>query len=172
MPKPARPRTAFEIAARPFGLVAAALLVFLMVHTTVAVLARQLLGHSMMSLVEVSEFVLIGLIFIALPGALMRDENIVVDVIDNLVPKKVSRFLYLLGLVLTLTFLGIAAYAMIEPATLKYQRDQYTMVMEIDRFYYWIPILFGFYLAILGTFWLLIHRLRGGGAPVGPRELE
>jgi TRAP-type C4-dicarboxylate transport system permease small subunit len=164
--------TAFEFAARPFGLAAAALLVFLMVHTTVAVLARQLMNYSMLSLVEVSELVLIGIIFFSMPGAFIRDENIVVDVIDNLVPKKVSHGLYILGLVMTLVFLVVTAYAMIEPAMLKYNRDQYTMVMEIDRFIYWIPILFGFYLAILGTIWLLVHRLRGGGAPVVRRDMD
>jgi len=93
-------------------------------------------------------------------------------VIDNLVPKKVSHGLYILGLVMTLVFLVVTAYAMIEPAMLKYNRDQYTMVMEIDRFIYWIPILFGFYLAILGTIWLLVHRLRGGGAPVVRRDMD
>jgi TRAP-type C4-dicarboxylate transport system permease small subunit len=164
--------TAFEFAARPFGLAAAALLVFLMVHTTVAVLARQLMNYSMLSLVEVSELVLIGIIFFSMPGAFIRDENIVVDVIDNLVPKKVLHGLYILGLVMTLVFLVVTAYAMIEPAMLKYNRDQYTMVMEIDRFIYWIPILFGFYLAILGTIWLLVHRLRGGGAPVVRRDMD
>lgn len=167
-----KPSTAFEFAARPFGLAAAVLLVFLMVHTTVAVLARQLMNYSMLSLVEVSELVLIGIIFFAMPGAFIRDENIVVDVIDNLVPKKVSQGLYMLGLVMTLVFLVVTAYAMIEPAMLNYNRNQYTMVMEIDRFIHWIPILFGFYLAILGTIWLLVHRLRGGGAPVIRRDME
>jgi TRAP-type C4-dicarboxylate transport system permease small subunit len=62
--------TAFEFAARPFGLAAAALLVFLMVHTTVAVLARQLMNYSMLSLVEVSELVLIGIIFFPCPALL------------------------------------------------------------------------------------------------------
>jgi TRAP-type C4-dicarboxylate transport system permease small subunit len=162
----------FERAARPFGLAAAALLVFLMVHTTVAVLGRQLLNYSMLSLVEVSGLVLMGIIFFAMPGVFIRDDNIVVDVIDNIVPKKVSHALYILGLVMTLVFLCVAAYSMVEPAMGKFHRGQTTMVMEIDRFFYWVPILFGFYLAIAGTVWLLLHRLGGGGAPVLPPEIE
>ena len=39
-------------------------------------------------------------------------------------------------------------------------------------FYHWIPILFGFYVGIVGTGWLLVHRLRGGEAPVAPRGIE
>jgi TRAP-type C4-dicarboxylate transport system permease small subunit len=167
-----RRATIFERAARPFGLVAAALLVFLMVHTTIAVLGRQLMNYAMLSLVEVSGLVLMGIIFFAMPGVFIRDDNIVVDVIDNVVPEKVSRGLYILGLVMTLVFLSVAAFAMIEPAMGKFYRNQTTMVMEIDRFYYWIPILFGFYLAIAGTVWLLIHRLRGGGAPVPPPQSD
>lgn len=164
--------TPFERAARPFGLAAAALLVFIMVHTTVAVVARQFFGLSILSLVEYSELALLGVVFVAMPGAFLRDEHIVVDVIDHLVPKRVSHFLYTLGLVLTLLFLMAAAYAMIEPAVLKYNRTQYTMVMQIDRFYHWLPILFGFYAAIAATIWVLIHRLRSGGPAATPRGIE
>lgn len=165
-------RTPFEAAARPFGLAAAALLVFLMVMTTVAVLGRQLLNLPVLGLVEISEITLVGIIFISMPAAFLRDENIVVDVIDQLVPKRVSHGLYLLGLVLTVVFLAVTAYAMIEPAMEKYDSSETTMALEIDRFYHWIPILFGFYVAVAGTLWLLIHRLRGGGSPVPPRAIE
>ena len=167
-----RKLTPFEWAARPFGIVAAALLVFMMVHTVVAVVLRQFFGFAMLSLVEYSELVLMGVIFIAIPGALLRDDVIVVDVIDNLVPRKVSHALYLIGLLLTLAFVTVSAIAMIEPAMFKFHRTQYTMVMEIPRWYHWVPILFGFYVSIPCVAWLLIHRLRGGEAPVPPREIE
>jgi TRAP-type C4-dicarboxylate transport system permease small subunit len=164
--------TSFETAARPFGLAAAAMLVFLMLFTTYAVLGRQLFDLAVLGVVELSELVLVALIFIALPGAFLRDENIVVDVIDQVVSKRASRVLYLFGLALTVVFLAATAIAMIEPAMLKYRGTQYTMVLEIDRFYHWMPILFGMFVSIAAAGWLFVHRLRGGGPPVPPREIE
>jgi TRAP-type C4-dicarboxylate transport system permease small subunit len=169
---PERPKTPFERAARPFGLAAAALLVFMMMLTVVAVLAREFLDYSMLSLVEWSEFALLGVIFIALPGVFLRDEHIVVDIIDQLVSARCTNVLYLIGLLLGIAFLVGAAYAMIEPTLDKYHSNQHTLVMEINRFYHWIPILFGIYISILAAVWLFVHRLRGGGAAVPSHEFD
>jgi TRAP-type C4-dicarboxylate transport system permease small subunit len=134
----------------------------MMLLTTVAVLMRQLFDAPLLGLVELSEFALVGCIFIAMPGVFLRDENIVVDVIDHVVPPRVTYILRVIGLVLTLIFLGWSAIAMIEPAAVKFSRGQTTLVLEIDKFYFWVPILFGFYLSAAATLWQLAYRLRRG----------
>jgi TRAP-type C4-dicarboxylate transport system permease small subunit len=162
------PEARFKQAARPFGLVAALILVF-----TVAVLSRQLFNAPLLGLVELSEFALVACIFVAMPGVFLRDENIVVDVIDHVVPRRFTHVLRMFGLILTLAFLGCSAITMIEPAAAKFSRGQTTLVLEIDLFYFWIPILFGFYLASASTLWLIVHRLIKGypsnPPPSGPQ---
>jgi len=155
----------FNEAARPFGLVAALVLVFMMLLTVVAVLSRQLFNTPVLGLIELSELALVTCIFVAMPGVFLRDENIVVDVIDHLVSRRVRHLLRMFGLVLTLAFLGFTAIAMIVPARTMFNRDQYTLVLEIELYYFWIPILFGFYLAAIATLWLIVHRLIHGGPP-------
>jgi TRAP-type C4-dicarboxylate transport system permease small subunit len=152
------PEARFKQAARPFGLVAALILVFMMLLTTVAVLSRQLFNAPLLGLVELSEFALVACIFVAMPGVFLRDENIVVDVIDHVVPRRFTHVLRMFGLILTLAFLGCSAITMIEPAAAKFSRGQTTLVLEIDLFYFWIPILFGFYLASASTLWLIRRR--------------
>jgi TRAP-type C4-dicarboxylate transport system permease small subunit len=152
----------FKRAATPFGLAAALILVFMMLLTTVAVSARQLFDAHLLGLVEISELALVACIFVAMPGAFLRDENIVVDVIDHVVPRRVTHVLRMFGLALTLAFMGLSAITMIEPASVKFNRGQTTLVLEIDLFYFWVPILFGFYLAAAATLWLLVHRLIRG----------
>jgi hypothetical protein len=71
----------------------------------------------------------------------------------------------MLGLVLALAFLGFTAVTMIEPAWAMFSRDRYTLVLELDLYYFWIPILFGFFLASAATLWLIVHRLIHGGPP-------
>jgi TRAP-type C4-dicarboxylate transport system permease small subunit len=164
--------TALHKAARPLGLAAAALLVFMMLHTTWSVVVRQVMDVSILSLVEYSELVLMWIIFLAIPGSLLRDETIVVDVIDSIVPKRVSHVLYIVGLVLTLAFLIASGIAILDPAMVMYDRHQYTIVMEIDRFQHWIPILFGFYCSILAVAWLLIRRWRRGESHAALKPIE
>jgi TRAP-type C4-dicarboxylate transport system permease small subunit len=135
----------------------------MMLLTAEAVLARQLFNAPLLGLVELSEYALVACIFIAMPGVFLRDENIVVDVVDHVVPRRLSHALRMFGLVLTLAFLGFTAITMIEPAWIKFKRNQTTLVLEIDLFYFWIPILFGFYLSAAATLWLFVHRLAKGG---------
>ena len=137
----------------------------MMLLTVVAVLSRQLFDVPLLGLVELSELALVACIFVAMPGAFLRDENIVVDVVDHLVPRHVTHMLRMFGLVLTLAFLGFTAITMIEPAWTMFNRDRYTLVLEIDLYYFWIPILFGFFLASVATLWLIVHRLIHGGPP-------
>jgi TRAP-type C4-dicarboxylate transport system permease small subunit len=158
----------FRRVARPFGLVAALILVFMMLLTTVAVLSRQLFNAPLLGLVDLSELALVACIFVAMPAAFLRDDNIVVDVVDHLVSPRILHGLRMFGLVLTLAFLGFTAITMIEPAWKMFNRDRYTLVLEIDLYYFWIPILFGFYLASGATVWLLVHRLINGSPPVTP----
>jgi TRAP-type C4-dicarboxylate transport system permease small subunit len=155
----------FQQAARPFGLVAALILVFMMLLTVVAVLSRQLFDAPLLGLVDLSELALVACIFVAMPGVFLRDENIVVDVVDHVVPRRVTHVLRMFGLVLTLAFLGFTAITMIEPARTMFNRDRYTLVLEIDLSYFWVPILFGFFLASAATLWLIVHRLIHGGPP-------
>ena len=162
----------FEKAARPFGLAAAAVLVFMMLLTTVSVVVRQLFGLSMYGTVELAELALVLLIFLALPGVFMRDEHIVVDLIDHLVPKRLTRALHLIGLAITLVFLIVTLYTMIDPFLYAIERPRHTMTMQIDRVYHWLPILFGFAGAIIATVWLLVHLARGGERPLSPPPAE
>jgi hypothetical protein len=45
------------------------------------------------------------------------------------------------------------------------------LVLELDLYYFWIPILFGFFLASAATLWLIVHRLiHGDPADISPSD--
>ena len=144
----------------------------MMLLTTVAVLSRQLFNAPLLGLVELSEFALVTCIFVAMPGVFLRDENIVVDVVDHLVPRAGHAHS---ADVRPDADPGVSwalpPITMIKPAWLKFNREQTTLVLEIDLFYFWIPILFGFYLASAATLWLIVHRLINGSPPVRRRPV-
>ena len=151
-----------ERAARPFGLAAALVLIFMMLFTTVAVVMRQLLGINVLGVVDVMELALIGLVYIAMPGVFLRDDNVTVDVIDHALSRKARVALRLLGLVLALVFLSMMIVHMIPQAMDKWQHGEVTMTLSINRFIHWTPIIFGFAMSIAATVWVMTHYLRYG----------
>jgi TRAP-type C4-dicarboxylate transport system permease small subunit len=108
------------------------------------------------------ELALLAMIYVAMPGVFLRDENITVDVIDQVISRKLRIVLRTLGLVLSLAFLMIMMVQMLPQAMDKWQYSEVTMTLEINRFVHWTPIIFGFALSIVGTAWVLIYYLRYG----------
>lgn len=155
-------RSPLQTAARPFGYVAALVLVFMMLFTTAAVVMRQFFDTPILGVVDVMELSLVGLIFIAMPGVFLRDENVTVDVIDQVVPRSVRVTLRLVGLVLTLCFLVVVMSEMMEPALDKLTDGEVTMTLSINRFVHWVPIIFGFVLSIVATIWVFFYYIRNG----------
>jgi TRAP-type transport system small permease protein len=148
--------------ARPFGLASALILAFMMLFTTVAVAMRQFFNSPVLGVVDVMELSLVGLIFIAMPGVFLRDDNVTVDVIDQLVSRRVRVALRLIGLVLALSFLVMMMVQMTPQAMDKWKYSEVTMTLSIHRFIHWVPIIFGFGMSIVATAWVLVCYLRYG----------
>jgi len=155
-------RNTLERAARLFGFAAALILIFMMLFTTVAVFMRQVFNAPVLGVVDVMELALIGLIFVAMPGVFLRDDNVTVDVIDQVVPRKVRVALRLLGLIVSLGFLVMMMVQMLPQAADKWNHGEVTMTLSINRFVHWVPIIFGFGMSIVGTAWVLVHYFRHG----------
>ena len=156
-----------QSAARPFGLAAALVLAFMMLFTTYAVLSRQLFDAPVLGVVDVMELALVACIFIGLPGVFLRDEHVTVDVIDSLIPRRWRVRLRLIALVITLVCLILMMTEMIQPAMEKLDTGEATMTLGINRFWHWVPIIFGFAMSTLGTAWVLYLYIRHG-APKDP----
>ena len=155
-------RSILQRAARPFGLVAAVVLIFMMRFTTAAVTLRQLFNTPVLGVVDVMELSLLALIYIAMPGVVLRDDNVTVDVIDHVLSRKARIALRVIGLVLALVFLSMMIVTMLPQAMDKYQFNEVTMTLGINRFIHWTPIIFGFALSIVGTVLVLFYYLRYG----------
>jgi TRAP-type C4-dicarboxylate transport system permease small subunit len=105
---------------------------------------------------------LLGLIYVAMPGVFLRDDNVTVDVIDHMLSRRARVALRALGLVLALVFLAMMMVNMLPQALDKWQFNEVTMTLGINRFIHWTPIIFGFALSIVGTAWVLFHYVKHG----------
>lgn len=148
-------------AARPFGWVAVAALVFMMMLTTVAVLLRALFGIEVFGIVDMMEMALAVCIFVALPGVFLRDEHITIGLVDSLRSTRLTFALQLIGLILALVFVVVTLVEIVPPALDKHRYNEGTMTLQLPRWWQAIPIAVGFAcsaVAIVAVAWRLIRR--------------
>ena len=133
-----------RIAAAVFGYLAAFFLAAMMLLTVADVLLRT--------------------IFLALPAVFLRDEHLVVDVIDHFTRPAVVRMLDLAGAVISLAVLVVMAWQMVPLARLMHEFGDVTSDLSIPRIYYWIPVLLGVVASALATFAFIVRWRRGGSS--------
>ena len=140
-----------------FGGAAAVCIAAMMLLTVADVALRTFFNRPLHGTFELIELLLAGAFFFALPAAFLRDEHIVVDVIDARAPKAVSMLKRVAGaiafvLLFVLTWQGArAAYD-------TWSFGDVTMDLSLPRILYWIPVLAGFACATLAAAWRLVRR--------------
>tara|TARA_R110000787_G_scaffold8897_4_gene30838 strand:+ start:332 stop:838 length:507 start_codon:yes stop_codon:yes gene_type:complete len=165
------PATPLDRAARALALAAALCVAFMMLFTSLSVTLRYVTGWTGENDVDIMVLAFAASFFIALPAVTLRDEHVAVDLIDSLVGAGTRKCLRWFGLLLTVGFLGISFFEAIQPALDKLAFGERAMSLDINRFWFWLPLLVGLALAALGGVLLGIQwMLRGqpdGPAPHG-----
>ena len=131
------------IFARLCGSIAALFLAGMVLLTVADVLLRTFFNYPIRGMLELIELGLACTIFIALPAVFLRDEHLVVDVIDHLTRPAVVRLLHLLGAVTSLVVLVVMAWNMLDDARNTYEFGDVTSDLSIRKLWYWVPVLFG-----------------------------
>ena len=137
--------------ARVFGCLAAAALAATMIVTVADVFLRTFFGYPIRGVLELVELGLACTIFVALPAVFLRDEHLVVDVIDHLTKKSVVRLLDLAGAIVSFVVLVVMLWQMVPLARTMHEFGDVTSDLSIPKIYYWIPVLFGVVASAVAT---------------------
>jgi len=114
-----------------------------MVLITVAdVLARALGNRPIRGTLEIVELLLACSFFLALPAVILRDEHVVVDVIDGMAPRAVPRLKRIAG-ALAVAVLAVMAWQGWIAARDSVAFNDVTSDLALPRLWYWIPVLAG-----------------------------
>ena len=132
-----------RFAATAFGVLAAVFLAAMMLLTVADVVLRHVFSYPIRGMLELIELGLACTVFLALPAVFLRDENLVVDVIDQLAPKGFVRLLDLLGALVSLGVLVVMVWQMVPLAKSMIEFGDVTSDLSIPKLYYWIPVLLG-----------------------------
>jgi len=145
------PATLQRKVATVFGSLAAIFLAGMMLLTVADVVLRHVFSHPIRGMLELIELGLACTVFLGLPAVFLRDENLVVDVIDHLAPRGVVRFLDLLGALVSLGVLVVMAWQMAPLAKAMIEFGDVTSDLSIPKLYYWIPVLLGVIASAVAT---------------------
>jgi TRAP-type transport system small permease protein len=141
-----------------------AALVVMMLVTIVDVTMRMLLNDLVLGSVELVELALVAVVFLALPETFVRDEQITVDLVDQLVRDKALRRLRSGAAIVTALFLGALAWRTVPPALDTLEIGDLTSDLQLSLFWYWLPIVTGAVVAAVIAVVLAWRRLATAGA--------
>jgi TRAP-type C4-dicarboxylate transport system permease small subunit len=151
-----------RLAARIFGYLAAIFLAAMMLLTVADVLLRAFFSYPIQGMLELVELGLACTIFLALPAVFLRDEHLVVDVIDHLTRPAVVRLLDLAGALISLGVLVVMAWQMVPLARAMHEFGDVTSDLSIPKIWYWVPVLLGVVASALATVVFVVRWRRRG----------
>jgi TRAP-type C4-dicarboxylate transport system permease small subunit len=131
-----------SLAVRLCGSLAALALAGMMLLTVTDVVLRAFFNRPVRGTFELIELLLAATFFLALPAAFLRDENIVVDIVDRVAPRRITalkRFAELLAILI----IAIMAWQGWLAAKDTLVFGDVTSDLELPRIWYWIPVLAG-----------------------------
>jgi len=127
---------------RVCGLIAAVFLTAMLLLTVADVVLRAAINLPIRGVYDLVELLLAGTFFFALPCVFLRDENIVVNSIDDLAPRFVQT-LKRAALVLAIVVLAVMAWQGFVAARDSYEFHDVTADLGLPRFWHWLALLIG-----------------------------
>jgi TRAP-type C4-dicarboxylate transport system permease small subunit len=133
-------------------------LVAMMLLTVADVVMRAVSNTPIRGTFELIELLLACSFFLALPAVFLRDEHLVVDVIDHVAPRRVVRWLDIAGAVLSAAVLAVMAWRMLPLARDMHAFGDVSADLAIPKIWYWVPVLVGVIASILAALVFLFKK--------------
>jgi TRAP-type C4-dicarboxylate transport system permease small subunit len=132
-------------------------LVAMMLLTVADVVLRAVSNIPIRGTFEIIELLLACTFFLALPAVFLRDEHLLVDVIDPLAPRWVPR-LRRIAEVIAIPVLALMAWEGFKAARETLVFNDVTSDLSIHRLWYWIPVLIGLIGSAIAAVAMLLRR--------------
>ncbi len=149
------------VPSRVCGGIAAVCLAAMMLLTVTDVVLRAVLNLPIRGTYELIELLLAYTFFIALPAVFLRDENIVVNVVDDVAPRRVPA-LKRIASALAVAILAVMAWQGWRAAGDSIAFSDVTADLALPRILHWIALLLGVVGALVAA---LAMAWRGNGRP-------
>jgi len=129
----------------------------MMLLTVLDVALRATFNLPIRGMYELVELLLACTFFIALPAVFLRDEHIVVDVVDPIAPRAVPA-LKRFAEVLAVAVLAVMAWQGWKAAAETLVFNDVTSDLAIHRLWYWAPVLVGMVGGAIAAVWMMLKK--------------
>jgi TRAP-type C4-dicarboxylate transport system permease small subunit len=136
-------------------------LAVMMVGTVADVILRNLGGRPLRGVVELVEITMLMAAFLGLPEAFLRREQIVVDLIDVLVPPSVLRVLTTVSQAVTMVVVWLIGYHVITPMLDAYRFGDIKFELGVPVYPLHAVVLLCFAASVATTAYVLVENWRG-----------
>jgi TRAP-type C4-dicarboxylate transport system permease small subunit len=160
-----------DLVSATLGLIATVFLGAMLLLTVADVTLRATINLPVRGVYDLIELLLAAMFFVALPCVFLRDENIVVNSIDDIAPRAVP-WLKRIAELLAVMILAVLAWQGFIEARDSYEFHDVTADLGLPRTWHWTAVLIGLIGGALAALAMALRR-RGeangtGGAPPGP----
>jgi TRAP-type C4-dicarboxylate transport system permease small subunit len=132
-------------------------LVAMMLLTVADVVLRAVSNIPIRGTFEIIELLLACSFFLALPAVFLRDEHLLVDIIDPIAPRWVPR-LRRVAEVIAIPVLALMAWEGFKAARETLVFNDVTSDLSIHRLWYWIPVLIGLIGSAIAAVVMLLRK--------------
>lgn len=139
------------------GYISAMAVAGMMLITVADVVLRALFNFPIRGTLEIVELLLAATFFLALPATFLRDEHIVVDMIDRKVGENGVNVLKRMSALVGAVLLAALAWHGWIAAQDTLMFNDVTSDLAIPKIYYWLPILVGFAGAFIAAAAMVIN---------------
>ena len=146
-------------AARLLTRVAAVFLLAMMALNVVDVGLRSGLNAPIFGTYEIIEFLLAAAAFLAIPEVFLRDQHITIELIDQVVPESVVRWLKLIGTFVALVFVALLTWHMTQPAREFIEFNDVTIDLHLPIIWKASLVLAGFAFAVVAVLVMFLREV-------------
>ena len=108
---------------------------------------------------EIVVFMLAAVAFLAIPEVFLRDQNITIELIDQVIPDRAARWLRAFGSLCALVYVTLLAWHMVQPALDYIEFDEITMDLQLPLIWQAALILTGLGTAVIAASALLLRDI-------------
>ena len=148
-----------KIISRICSFIAAIAAVFLVLLTVGDVLMRFLFSKPILGSFELTEYLLVVIVFLAIPWATMRGNNVRVELITVRLRKKTQNVLYGISCFLSLLLTALIAWYTIPQAKYAYELMEKSDMLDIPTYPFYFLIAVGFFILTIILIAILIQHI-------------
>jgi TRAP-type C4-dicarboxylate transport system permease small subunit len=129
------------------------------------IVGRQSVGYSVTGLNDITQLLVMSFVALALPVTFLREQNVTVEFLADLLPPRILAWLRALIAVLATVFVAALAWYAWRQAGREFGEGARSSTLAIHMSWYWAPVLLGVSLSALLSAVLALRYLRRAAAP-------